>query len=243
MVDEYLSDEEREEALREWWRENWRWIVGGLVLGVLLLFGWYYWQSWQAKRSERAAQLYSEVQQALAAKDVSKAESVAKTLAADFGRAAYAQQAQLLLAKNHVEAGEFAEAETLLRSLTGQSKDKELADIALLRLARLLVQQGKYDEAVKLLEPLTAGGFGAQAREIRGDALVAKGDAEGARAEYAAALANVDATIDRALVELKLQDVGGAKQAEPTAESQAATESESEPVESAPTAATPEQAH
>ncbi len=92
--------------------------------------------------------------------------------------------------------------------------------IAQLRLARLLIQQGKPDDAFKALESLTSGGFAAQAREIRGDALFAKGDAEGARAEYAAALASVDAQIDRTLIELKLQDVGGvappsAKQGQP----------------------------
>jgi predicted negative regulator of RcsB-dependent stress response len=40
-----------------------------------------------------------------------------------------------------------------------------------------------------LLNVEKAGAFAAQVREIRGDALVAKGDAQGARAEYAAALA------------------------------------------------------
>jgi hypothetical protein len=46
--------------------------------------------------------------------------------------------------------------------------------------------------------------------EIRGDALVAKGDAQGARAEYAAALEpDAKGQIDRPTVELKLRDVGG----------------------------------
>ena len=58
--------------------------------------------------------------------------------------------------------------------------------------------------------PRYAGAFTAQVREIRGDALVAKGDMEGARAEYAAALADAsDAQVDRSMLELKLQDVGG----------------------------------
>ena len=45
MVDDYLSDREQEEALRNWWRENWRWILGGVVLGLGLLAGWQYWQT------------------------------------------------------------------------------------------------------------------------------------------------------------------------------------------------------
>jgi len=209
MVDELLSDEEREEALREWWSDNWRWIIGGVVLGVALLVGWHYWQNYREQRAEQASTLYGEVQAAVAANDVTKAQVSLDKLTADFDTSPYAQQGRLMLAKLQVEAGKFAEAEALLRTVAGKSGDKELVGVANLRLARVLIQQGKHDEALKLLEPLTAGGFAAQAREIRGDALFAKGDVEGARAEYAAALSSVDAQIDRSTVELKLQDVGG----------------------------------
>ena len=70
----------------------------------------------------------------------------------------------------------------------------------------------------RLLDVEKAGAFVAQVREIRGDALVAKGDAQGARAEYAAALAaESKGQIDRATVELKLRDVGGEVPAATTA--------------------------
>ena len=90
------------------------------------------------------------------------------------------------------------------------SSDEELGQIARLRLARLLIQTGKHDEALQLLNVEKAGAFAAQVREIRGDALLAKGDAQGARAEYAAALApDAQGQVDRPTVELKLRDVGG----------------------------------
>jgi predicted negative regulator of RcsB-dependent stress response len=209
MVDELLSDEERAEALRDWWRENWAWILGGVVLGVILLIGWHYWGVHREQQAEQAGALFHDVETAAQAQDLTKAQAALDKLDDDFKSTAYAQQARMLVAKLNVDAGKFAEAETLLRAVAADSKDKELGEIAQLRVARLLIQQGKHEEAVKLLEPLTNGGFAAQAREIRGDALFAKGDSEGARAEYAAALTNVDAQIDRATVELKLQDVGG----------------------------------
>ncbi|MFL6547104.1 MAG: YfgM family protein [Povalibacter sp.] len=209
MVDELLSDEEREEALREWWGDNWRWILAGVVLGVLLLVGWHYWGAYREQRAEQASTMFHDVETAAQAQDLAKAQAALDKLTGEYSSSAYAQQGRLLLAKLNVDAGKFAEAETLLRAVSSDSKDKELGEIAQLRLARLLIQQGKHDDAVKLLEPLTTGGFASQAREIRGDALFAKGDTEGARAEYAAALTDVNAQIDRANVELKLQDVGG----------------------------------
>jgi predicted negative regulator of RcsB-dependent stress response len=209
MVEDYLSDREQEEALRSWWKENWRWIASGVALGLALLGGWNYWQSYRDQRAAKAAQIYSDIDAALKASNIEKAGTLLTGLTADFDSSAYAQEARLLLAKADVDNGKYDDAAKLLREVNEKSKDKEMAQIAGLRLARVLVQQGKYDEAVKSLEAQTSGAYSGQAREIRGDALSAKGDKEGARAEYAAAMAGDDAQIDRTLLELKLQEAGG----------------------------------
>ncbi|MGH8177310.1 MAG: YfgM family protein [Steroidobacter sp.] len=210
MADDFLSDREQEEALRDWWRENWRWIIGGVVLGLALLAGWRYWEVYRDQRAAEAAKLYAEFQGALQTRDVDQATRLLTDLTQKHEGSAYAQQGRLLLAKTHVDGGKFDEAVALLQSVTAQADDDELAQLARLRTARLFIQQGKYDDALKLLDAESAGAFAAQVREIRGDALVAKGEDDGARAEYAAALAaNTDAQIDRTMLERKLQDVGG----------------------------------
>lgn len=211
MVDDYLSDREQEEALRNFWRENWRWIVGGVVLGLALLGGLRYYETHRERTAAEAARLYEDLQAALGKPDVEQAASVLATLTADHKSSGYTQQGRLLLAKVHVDAGKLDDAIAQLRAVIEDSKDEELAQIARMRLARLLIQQGKHDEALQLLNTDSAGAFAAQVREIRGDALYVKGDREGARAEYAAALAdNADAQTDRTLLEMKLQEVGGA---------------------------------
>jgi predicted negative regulator of RcsB-dependent stress response len=211
MVDDYLSDREQEEALRNFWRENWRWIVGGVVLGLAVLGGIKYYQTYRDRSAAEAGKLYEDLQVALAKPDMEQAASVLATLTADHELSAYTQQGRLLLAKSHVEAGKLDEAIAQLRAVANESKDEELAQVARLRVARLLIQQDKHDEALQMLNTESAGAFSAQVREIRGDALYAKGDREGARAEYAAALAdNANAQTDRALLEVKLQEVGGA---------------------------------
>jgi predicted negative regulator of RcsB-dependent stress response len=210
MVEDYLSDREQEEALRNWWRENWRWIIGGVVLGFGLLGAYKYWETSRDREASDSASMYRDFSAALQAKDADKAKSVLDGLASGHADSPYTQQARLMLAKNHVEAGRYDEALALLRTVNQESKDVELAQVAQLRAARVLIQQGKFDEALASLNVEKAGAFVAQVREIRGDALVAKGDKEGARAEYAAALANAgDPQVDRSMLELKLQDVGG----------------------------------
>ncbi|AMN46774.1 hypothetical protein ACG33_06615 [Steroidobacter denitrificans] len=214
MADDYLSDREQEEALREWWRENWRWIIGGVGLGLVMLLGWRSWELQRESRAHDASRDYAQFQAALERRDVEQAERLLLDLVSDHGASAYVQQGRLKLAKAEVEAGNFDQALTLLTAAAEASKDKELASIARLRAARLLIQQGKYDAALALLKADQAGAFVAQMREIRGDAMMAKGDPVAARAEYAAALsaAGMDAgggQIDLALLQLKLQDAGG----------------------------------
>jgi predicted negative regulator of RcsB-dependent stress response len=216
MVEDYLTDRDQEEALRNWWKENWRWILGGIVLGLALLGGWQYWKVHTAQEADAAAKLYTDFRASLDKNELDAANRTLATLSADHAKSPYTQQGRLLLAKKQVEANKLDEALTLLRTVVDSSKDDELAWVARMRVARLLIQQGKHDEALKLLDVEKAGAFSARVREIRGDAQVAKGDLKAARAEYAAALADnidgkADRTIDRTVLEMKLQDVGGDK--------------------------------
>jgi predicted negative regulator of RcsB-dependent stress response len=228
MVEDYLTDRDQEEALRNWWRENWKWILAGIVVGLGALAGWTYFQKYRDSQAEHAAKVYADFHKAVDANDDARAGKLLDSLAGEHASSAYTQQGRLLLAKRHVDAGRFDEALKQLRQVVDSSKDEELAHIAQLRLARLLIQTGKHDEALQQLDVEKAGAFAPQVREIRGDAMVAKGDAQGARAEYAAALASdTKGEIDRATVELKLRDVGGEVPAQPKPASAAAAKGDS----------------
>src|SRR5690606_15082160 len=172
MVDDYLSDREQEEALRNWWRENWRWIIGGIVLGVALLAGWQWWRAHITQRAHDAGETFQEFQ--AAGDDAQKAQAALAELIAEHPSSPYTLQARLLQAKSHVEAGQYDEAATQLRAVIDKADDEELAQVARIRLARVLIQQGKHDEAMKLLDAEEAGAFAARVREVRGDALFAK---------------------------------------------------------------------
>lgn len=210
MVDEYLSDDEQGEALKGWWRENWAWVLSGLVLGVCLLAGWSYYQRYTAQRTEAAAKALDEFATAQAS-DKAKADTLFSELTDKYAKTPYAMQAQLLKAQQAVAANDLASAETALRVVMTESKDLELAQIARSRLARVLIEQGKPDDALALLDVAKAGAFAAQFHEIRGDALFAKQDNAGARAAYQSALAayKTDGQADVSLLEYKLQDLGG----------------------------------
>lgn len=208
MVEDY-SDREQEELLRNWLRDNWRWMVGGVALGVVMLVGWDYWGKYKIERADKASVLIAEVRKAIEAKETDKATKLVADLKSQYGSTPYTQEARLQLAKLQANAGKYDEALALLKAVSEDSKDKELRQVVELRQARILIQQGKHDQALAVLEPDDEGEFAGPVQEVRGDALLAKGDKEGARAAYAAALKGSVETVNRGIVELKLQQAGG----------------------------------
>jgi len=202
---EDLTDNEREEQLRRWWSDNWAWIIGGVALGLAVLGGWQYWQRYQVQSAERDEAGYIAVVESLSRNQREDAAKQAAELRQRNPDSPYADQSDLALARAALDKREFDEAARLLKVVADGSKDPELRVVARTRLARVLVEQGKHDEVLALLDPAQAGTFAALAHEIRGDALAAKGDAAGARKEYAAALAAgaPETGLDREFVELK----------------------------------------
>lgn len=89
-------------------------------------------------------------------------------------------------------------------------KDEELQAIARLRLASLLLDQKKFDGAIGELNQAHPAAFDAEFLELKGDVFVAKGDSNGARDAYKAALAKMQGeSPNRQLVQTKLDALGG----------------------------------
>jgi hypothetical protein len=63
-VDEFLSEREQVDRIRQWWKENGAWIIVGVGGGVLALAGWNWWQGYQLQRAEQASAIFSVVTEA-----------------------------------------------------------------------------------------------------------------------------------------------------------------------------------
>ena len=68
-MDEDLSELERLEAAKKWWAENYKSIVAGALIAVVVVGGWRYWQYRTQSRNEAASALFSELATALSKKD------------------------------------------------------------------------------------------------------------------------------------------------------------------------------
>jgi predicted negative regulator of RcsB-dependent stress response len=228
MAEEYLTDDEQLEAVKHLIAEYAPWLIGGVLVGAAVFFGFRYFQNYTNERAYRAAAEFGALTAALQSNDQTKSRQIADALIKDFGGSPYADQAQLTLARLDVDDGQLDKAIAPLTHVMNDSKDTELRQIARLRLARVLTDQGKPDEAIKTLaEPMPAA-FSARYHEVRGDAYLAKKDVPHAVTEYQTALGTADATgINAALLELKIQDLGAV--AAPVAKTNSVTPNEAKP--------------
>ena len=215
-MDEFSTEDEQVEEIRKWWSENWKQVIGGLVVGLALIFGWRSWTTAQRVTAEQASIQYELLQSAVDADDMAAAEGIVAVLEENYSGTPYLQQAYLAMARMRAENGDLDGAASMLESALA-AKDKELASVARLRLARLRLQQGEFDAALELLDAGSAGPFAGLYADVRGDALVAAGREEDARLAYEAALAvENESLVNRELVEMKLATLS-ASESEPVA--------------------------
>ncbi|MBW3551274.1 MAG: tetratricopeptide repeat protein [Proteobacteria bacterium] len=205
-IDDILDEHEQSERVLEWLRRNGAGLIAGVVLGMAAIGGWKFWEERQQQQQMAAAGRYQAAVDAVEAGDPKAAEKVEA-----LGANVYASLAKLRLAKAQADAGQRDAAIATLRSV--ESAEHLLEPIVDQRVARLLIAAGQADEAVSLLADSTSPA----ALEILGDAQLAKGEREAARARYVEALGKLEVgSPQRRLLELKLTEVGGAPAATAT---------------------------
>ena len=205
-MNEFLSEKEQVEQIKQWWHENGWYLIGGVAIAAIGYFGYGQYQAYRDSRAEQAAALYLRLQETLA-DDRSGGDDLLRQLREDHPDSAYTHQASLLLAKELLVTDTQRAADEL-RHVMENSEDSGLAFIARLRLARVLAYRERYDEALQVLEVEDAGEFTARLAEIRGDIQYARGDIEAARLAYALALsARGSQSVDRSFVQMKLSDL------------------------------------
>ncbi len=203
---DYETEEQQLEAIKQWWKENSTMIITGISVGVASIFGWQYYQDQSIRHTEQASIIYETV-----ASNVQSTESIndqqtrVNTLAAEFKDTPYASLSALLLAKQHLAAGEPVKAQAQLQWVIENARQDELKYLAKIRLARVLLTSSQADQALLLLNETYPESFRALALELKGDVLVTQGNKALAHQAYSEAL---QYTASSRLLQLKIDDLG-----------------------------------
>lgn len=212
MAELDLQEQEQVDALKAWWKENSRWLIGAVMVGLLGYAGTQYWKKYQAGQNAEAARLYAEVERQTASNDAKRVADAAAALVSRYGGSAYAPRAQLLAAQASMQAGDVAQAKVQLQWVMENASETGLQDTARLKLASILLDEQKYDEALRYLDAAHPDSFTGLYVDLKGDVLSAQGKVDEARAAYQLAYDRTDAgSMYRELIRLKLDGLGAAK--------------------------------
>jgi len=214
-MDIYLSEEERVEALKKWWKENARSVFVGIGLGVAVLLGWNAWQQARERKAQEASSLYQQLLKAVDAKQSEPAARLAERLVQQFQGSLYATYASLFQAKLKAEGGDLAGAKSILGDLVNSVKDDNLRHLVRLRLIRVLQAQGDQEGALRLAESITpdkSGDFEKLYEEAKGDSYLALNRSDDARSAFRKAK---QLGAQSPLLEMKLSDLGESTEPSP----------------------------
>jgi predicted negative regulator of RcsB-dependent stress response len=208
-VNVYETDEEKVEALKAWWKQNGKSVIGGILIGVAVLYAGKTWLTQRHSHAETASAQYEVMMQDLSQDKKDQAAEIGAAILGQYSDTPYAELASLAMAKIKVEENDLPAAKAHLHWALDNAKQSEIKLIARLRLARVLTAEGNHDEALKLVDIPDTGKFAASYAELKGDIYVAKGQAAEARTAYNIALQSLDpGSRGRHYIEMKLDDLG-----------------------------------
>jgi predicted negative regulator of RcsB-dependent stress response len=185
---EIYNPDDQLASLKNWWRQYGKSLIAGVVIGVVVLSAFAYWRHYRTQQGQAASVLYDGM---LADFQQGKRDGVVSTaekLMQDYASTPYAGKAALAVARIKYDARDMAGGRQALEWAVNNARESAVQHSARLRLGRLLLEQKEVDAALKLTELRDRAGFESEYAELRGDALLAKGDRRAARDAYQAAL-------------------------------------------------------
>ncbi|NDK98832.1 tetratricopeptide repeat protein [Photorhabdus bodei] len=201
----YTNENEQVDVIRRFFANNGKALVFGLVLGAGALIGWRYWQSHQTNKLQESAEAFERVDQGLIV-STKESHAAAEKFASETNNS-YGVMMHMHLAQLAVEKNELTKADQFLSAATDQVKNEDLLSLVNIRLARVQLAEDKADAALKTLEQVKGSGWVAVAEDIRGDALLKKGDIAGARAAYTKGLSSNSPQAIKSMLNLKLNNL------------------------------------
>jgi len=206
-VEIYETEEEQIAAIKRWWKENGASTIAGVVIGLLLLGGWNFWQSYKQDQANQASSFYVQLNERMDQKKFDSVEKIAQTIMTQYSSTAYASYAALLLAKTKVEQGNLEAAKAIFEKLMLTASEPELKQIARIRLIKIMYAEDNYQQGLQLIaeaDPSSIEGFSMIYDELKGDLYVALDRLGEARTAYQSALR---AGARSPLLQFKLDDI------------------------------------
>jgi len=204
-VEIYENENDQVDAVKRFFAENGKALATGVVLGIGALVGWRYWTSHQAESAREASLAYQTAVTAISADKPQTLTAVEKFAAEN--QNTYGALASLEAAQQYVDKNDLAKAEANLQQGLKNTSDENLQALINLRLARIQVQQKQTDAALKTLDAIKGEGWVAIVADLRGEALLSKGDKQGARDAWSKGVESNSSPALREMMQMKINNL------------------------------------
>ncbi len=201
----YENENDQVDAVKRFFAENGKALATGVVLGIGALVGWRYWTSHQAESAREASLAYQTAVTAISADKPQTLTAVEKFAAEN--QNTYGALASLEAAQQYVDKNDLAKAEANLQQGLKNTSDENLQALINLRLARIQVQQKQTDAALKTLDAIKGEGWVAIVADLRGEALLSKGDKQGARDAWSKGVESNSSPALREMMQMKINNL------------------------------------
>ncbi|MEH6503356.1 MAG: tetratricopeptide repeat protein [Cycloclasticus sp.] len=213
MMDVNQTEEEQVESIKKWWAENSRSIIFGVGFGLISIFGWQSWKDWNHTQTIQASDSYQQLVKSMKESKYDAALLLADEIDNTYSATPYAALAGLQKARALIETGDRKAAIDTLEKVAASADNNSIQHIARIRSLRLRIGDGQMEDVIAAIDSVineengvNPGEFIGQYEALKGDAYRLLGDVEKARLGYIGALGT--ATLDRRLIQLKLDDLG-----------------------------------
>ena len=207
----YDTEEEQVAAIKRWWKENGASTIIGIAVGVIIIGGWNFWQTYTQDKANQASALYEELLASDSNEKIESVEKITERITEQYGSTAYATYAALLLAKTKVQQGEVESAKSILEKQMKIADSAELRNVARIRLVKLMLATDENEKGLQTIAEVdqsSSQGFSASYDELTGDLYLALGRLGEARTAYQSALR---AGSNSPLLQFKLDDITAAE--------------------------------
>ena len=199
-MDPLLTDEERWQQVKDWWKKNGTMLLVGVTIGLLAVIGWRQYQTSQTNKKTTASYNYENLRLQMIKRSPQfarlnkkadpkklneEAIKTAKAIVQKFPSSPYAVDASLILAKIYVESNDMASAQSYLElALSSLDKSDAKYYLAKMRLARVLRDKGEYGKALAQVPENTPAQFKKYFEYIKGTVYEGQKQCEPARDAY-----------------------------------------------------------
>ena len=206
MAFEEYDDFEQEQIVKDWIKNNWFTITLGIVLGLGGVFGLNFYKSSQQEARYKIANQYKSFIDVMELSEFDEAKTLLTEFEAESGSNFYTIEAHLLLAKQFIKNNDLEKAADELNSVIAAKPDQLMTEFVKLRLARINNALAKHDDALALTNSISIESLKSIAKEIEGDALIAKGEYDKAIAAFEESIENGEGYSGKSNIEMKIEN-------------------------------------